>query len=513
LEARALGPFKQTEAAAILERVVDLPSVPAVALEIIQLTENEDSTLDELAEAISRDPALAGKVLQLANSSVYGTGSPVATLQRSMARIGTRAVKLLALSFSLAGSLPASGWGPFDFRQYWRRSIVRAVAARSLAGRLSSSQVDEAFLCGLLSRIGQLVLGHCLPEEYTDVMRAAGDEWPGSEHEQRVFGCDGAELGVALLRSWSLPDVLCDAIGFASKPSQPPDDGNDPSQSLARILRFASGFEALFCRNDHGPAMEQLISRWCDEHQMELDHLESFIVELESDVAETARSLDVEIGKIGIEEILATARLRIVQESLTIASDAQNVKQYAAKLEQENEALSDRAYTDALTQLPNRACFDETLKQHVLNREAGEGEALGVLLIDIDHFKAFNDTYGHVTGDEVLALVARSIRNAMRSGEFAARYGGEEFVAIISGVTEDGLAAAAERVRTAVETAKLDRAGATISVTVSVGGVCDSEIAHPEQIEKLVEAADGELYRAKRKGRNRCCIATAGSGS
>ena len=112
----------------LLEGVDRLPSIPAVALEIVRLTEDENCTLDEFAAVLSRDPALSGKVLRMANSSLFNLNSPVSTLQRATMVLGMRTVKLTSLTFSLAASLPSEGDGPFDLREYWRANGTQGTA-------------------------------------------------------------------------------------------------------------------------------------------------------------------------------------------------------------------------------------------------------------------------------------------------------------------------------------------------------------------------------------------------
>ena len=117
-----------------LKKADNLPSLPAVALDVLRLSQDEDVTLDAMATCLSRDPALSAKLLKLANSSLFGFGKEVTTLQRATMMLGMKTVKLMALSFSLAGSLPRKGRsGGFDYGEYWRRSLVCAVSARSLA--------------------------------------------------------------------------------------------------------------------------------------------------------------------------------------------------------------------------------------------------------------------------------------------------------------------------------------------------------------------------------------------
>jgi diguanylate cyclase (GGDEF)-like protein len=155
-----------------------------------------------------------------------------------------------------------------------------------------------------------------------------------------------------------------------------------------------------------------------------------------------------------------------------------------------------RAATDALTGIPNRAYFDELVELLGRGRRANDG--LGILMLDLDHFKALNDRYGHVTGDRVLRAIGDVLRSTVRTDDVPARYGGEEFVVVLRRATDETATEIAERVRRAVRF--LDRAalGVDEPVTVSVGvavGVAGAAA--------LVERADAALYRAKRRGRDR----------
>ena len=161
-------------------------------------------------------------------------------------------------------------------------------------------------------------------------------------------------------------------------------------------------------------------------------------------------------------------------------------------------AAEERASTDALTGLPNRRYFDEVCG--LLARRRRSGDAVGVLMIDIDKFKVLNDTHGHATGDEVLRAVAGAIVAALREDDVPARYGGEEFVVLLRNPSPAVALDVGERVRTAVRALDLGRLGVR-TVTVSVGVAVADEADQP--IAELIEQADRALYRAKRAGRDR----------
>ena len=173
------------------------------------------------------------------------------------------------------------------------------------------------------------------------------------------------------------------------------------------------------------------------------------------------------------------------------------------RLKERHKRLAAR---DGLTQLYNRRAFDERLAK-ARAREDRQGGRFAVLLLDIDHFKRLNDTFGHLAGDAALKHTARVLEGHLREGDEAARYGGEEFAIILPGADAAGAAPLAERVRAAIEGSQVVFEGARLAVTVSIGVAAWPEDGR--EIETLLAAADRALYAAKQDGRNRVASATA----
>jgi diguanylate cyclase (GGDEF)-like protein len=165
-------------------------------------------------------------------------------------------------------------------------------------------------------------------------------------------------------------------------------------------------------------------------------------------------------------------------------------------------AAEAKASTDALTGLPNRRYFDEFCG--LLARRRRSGDAVGVLMIDIDRFKRLNDTFGHATGDEVLRAVGGAIVSAVREDDVPARYGGEEFVVLLRNPTPEVALEVGQRVRAAVGSLDLRKLGVG-RVSVSVGVAVARQVDQP--IPELIAEADRALYRAKRGGRDRVIAA------
>ena len=172
------------------------------------------------------------------------------------------------------------------------------------------------------------------------------------------------------------------------------------------------------------------------------------------------------------------------------------------------EHLSNLAVHDGLTGIYNRRYFDETLARE-WKRTMREKAPLSLIMLDIDYFKKYNDTYGHQAGDECLRQVATTISGALRRpADMAARYGGEEFVVVLPNLKLEDSAKFGETIRAKIEALKMEHkqsdANPFITVSLGIASVVPSSIS---SYEELVGAADKALYSAKNKGRNRVCVA------
>jgi len=172
------------------------------------------------------------------------------------------------------------------------------------------------------------------------------------------------------------------------------------------------------------------------------------------------------------------------------------LQRYQKKLEKNNVELQEESLTDALTRIGNRAAFDLRLEEEVY-RAQRYGTELSLIMLDIDKFKGYNDSYGHPAGDKVLEKVAELLRSRARPSDFVARYGGEEFTVILPATGRNNARKVAESLRKAVETAKFPNRAITISAGVAT---LDEKLADTTA---LLQAADDAMYAAKKGGRNR----------
>jgi len=182
----------------------------------------------------------------------------------------------------------------------------------------------------------------------------------------------------------------------------------------------------------------------------------------------------------------------------------QRVNERTQELVEKNRRLEELATHDELTRLFNRRYFNEKLAEYSLLSERF-GHKLSCIMTDIDHFKIFNDNFGHQAGDYVLVNFARAIRESIRRTDICSRYGGEEFVALLPNTDLGDAQEIAEKMRRKVESNTLVYLGQVLRITASFGAACGS--THDELGDILVKNADDKMYEAKQNGRNRVCCA------
>jgi two-component system cell cycle response regulator len=207
-----------------------------------------------------------------------------------------------------------------------------------------------------------------------------------------------------------------------------------------------------------------------------------------SDVADRVRGL-------GLGAVDYLAKPFDVREMLARVQAALRTKQALDSLERANSELQAFSLTDPLTGLFNRHYFEEQLTAELENLDRG-GVRAACLLIDIDHLKDINDTYGHLAGDAALRRLAKIIRRRTRTSDLAARFGGDEFAVLMVGTSSLGARVAAENLRSCVEQATLALHGTVVSMTASVGLAC-FPLGQQKRIRVILEQADRALYRAK----------------
>lgn len=377
-----------------LERILahgSVPTLPVVAMRLLEMTSDPDVELSAIAELIQNDPGLATKVLKTVNSSFYGLAKPCPSIERAIAMLGLKAVKSLVLGFSMV-NLSEGMDQAIDLHGFWKHTILAAVAARQVAMVSDYPEPDEVFAAALFQDIGVLAMLAVCTDEYAPLIeRSKGDHHKLLELERHELGLDHIEVGAGLAEKWKMPEVLVAGIRHHH-------DSTPPENEYKRLIQCVVVGELLAttmtadmitqCYAD----LYSTANAWFGQGEADI---EETMDKVQTASSEVAKLLDQQIGELpSATELMSRASERLMETQL--------------QTQREVELAQQDAITDGLTRVPNRKHFD-TLIGPALAEAVANGTSVAVLFSDADKFKFVNDTYGHPCGDAVLIELAKRV--------------------------------------------------------------------------------------------------------
>ena len=198
----------------VVDRIEELPTLPQVAAKIMKLIDDPNSSAADIHKVMSRDAALAGKMLKLVNSAFYGLPHKVSNLNQAIVLLGFNTIKSLAMSVSVFGVFgKGKGAGKFDRERFWRRSVGSACIYRVLARKVKTVDPETAFVAGLLHDLGKLVMDQYAAEDLAKVIEEAEfRKCAFVDAERSVLTTDHSAIGAWLVQRWGFPDVLVDWV-------------------------------------------------------------------------------------------------------------------------------------------------------------------------------------------------------------------------------------------------------------------------------------------------------------
>ncbi len=490
----------------ILQRLrtcTNFPTPPPVALKVLQLAQTPDIDLAKVADAVSADPAIAAKVMRIANSAMYARRRQSANLRQALITLGLNATLTLALSFTLVNTLRRTSTGGFDFAAYWRRTVLSAAWGKLLASELGRRDAEEVFLASLLQDLGMLVVDKLWPEVYEGISPFKIEHARICQHEQNCIGTDHRSIGSALLGIWNMPAGLVQAVQHSHDASAGgvPEAENKP---FVRCVAMSGELSDVWLGARNEVALRrvgQQAHKFLGIQPHRLGEMFDLVRE-QLPVAEELFQMEL-YDAAQLQDITEAARETLMVRNLHQINEAQDLQRRTSKLEEENSELKTENVRDPLTNTHNRRFFEESLAREfeTANRH---GWPLSVVFVDLDKFKQVNDTFGHQAGDAALQTVAKLLRETLRDSDIVARYGGDEFVLLLPGVDAEKADGVGVRICSEIRGRSTQAPdGKTFGITLSLGiATCDSHNRF-DAPKALLAAADAALYHSKRTGRDR----------
>jgi len=384
---------------AVINRVLacpTLPSLPAVAVRVLELTADDRVNLQDLGTTIQHDQALSAKILRTVNSSYYGLRERCTTIHKAILLLGMRPVRALALGFSLVAAVDENDDG-FDYVAYWRRGLYTAVAAKAFADAVDDIDPEEAFLGGLLQDIGMVALHEGLGAEYGALCaRAVGRHAELTRLELERFDVQHTEVGALLAESWKLPDELTMQIRYHERPTAAPSE----YAGLVRSVALGNAVHDALTDEDPTPALRTLYARGKQWFRLTPSEVDAILLEVGKSAKELSRLFHLTIGP-GCDPAFVLQQAE--RQLIDLVRDEPRSSYAGEQLVRHADHVGAH---DPLTGAFGADGFDRAVRAAFATAKAGQ-TTLSVAQIAIDAVPLVAERFGTVARDElVIGLVA-----------------------------------------------------------------------------------------------------------
>ncbi|MCC6321970.1 MAG: GGDEF domain-containing protein [Phycisphaerales bacterium] len=474
-----------------------LPSLPAVALRVIELTSRSDTSMNVLAETIQHDQALTAKILRTVNSSIFGLRRKCASINQAIVMLGLNTVKTLALGFTLVGAIekatssdkrPAgagqNGQDGFNMAAHWRRSLDTAAAARAIANLASLPSPEECFLGGLLQDVGMVAMHLALGDEYARIIaQAAGSHAAVTRLELAALSTQHADIGAMLASRWKLPDELVMPIKYHERPTAAPAAHQGACRAVALgnlatdVLIGPDAVESLRRLHD-------LAARW---FSLGPDGIDQVLLTVSEHAREMASLLKVPIAPAGdAAALVAAARARLAELDAVggpIPSVSSLDGEHTEGIDELTGAFTRRRFEQTIV-----AAFEQA-------REVGGG--LSLAFIDIDGLDTLTARHGTDVRDTVIIVVAGRIEQAYSPARpLVCRYTDDRFAVLLQKADRPTAVRLTEEARTLIARDPIDIAAGQKGAPPNVRVAARAGLVIIEREDPLSFADAGEFVAA-----------------
>jgi len=487
----------------VLNTCTNLPSLPAVALKIIDASKDPDISLEQILSIISVDPAISAKMLKLANSPFYSKDHSINNLHDALMLLGNNATLTVALCFSLPSSLGKN----YTHANYWRRSILAASIARILGARLNVAKIEDLFLASLLQDIGILVISAMDKSPYPDEENKTLKHTDYVRYENKILNTEHPLVGAWLLESWGLPELIINSVKYSHSLNLGESAGKALDSNFHYCLSLSGDLADIWLDDNPSEPLQMIMSVAKTVLGLGEDGFNKLIVEIDESLPEISSMFEISL----VEEqdrrrVVDSARDLLIERSILSSKEHENANQQIETITKKVEMIEKESQLDGLTKVYNRQYFYDILKFEY-DKSKVNGKPFSLSFIDIDDFKLINDTYGHLVGDNVLKMLADYFTKNTRECDVFARYGGDEFLLMLSNSTPENFIKLLERLVVYFnKNVRVEVDRITLSVSISLGTVIYAGESYFLNVNALLQAADEALYEAKEKGKNRISV-------
>ncbi len=488
-----------------------LPSSPAIAKKILGLIDDPYSTAQQFAQLIEADPALAARLLKMANSARYAQRQKVTTIQRSVTVIGLGQLRVVALGFELVSHLDRLGAASFCLRTFWQQAVFRASLAREVALKVVPSLAEEAFLVGLLQDCGVLPLVQALGRDYAECFRHEHTR-PAAFYaaERKHFPYTHVDAIAALASMWQLPETI--ATPLATHHKRVRLGARSPEEAKLCGVSYLVGSCGFDGDRDDVPIEPSVLAYLREDLHLDEKALRECLATSRESYSQLSQMVQEDLSDdLDVTELLVVANRHLQRQAAesedrirAVEADRDQVLDEQVTLRSALGQYREQAARDPLTGLLNRRAVLDAAAA-CIHRVHENQSTVTVMFLDVDNFKTINDTFGHHAGDEVLKAVALAVGSAVGAIGIAGRYGGEEFIAIVPDLSEEDAREHAERLLAAIRAAQPEGVRLPGPITASLGAVWCRLHAAPAA-RSLISEADKLMYVAKRGGKDHCCF-------
>lgn len=486
----------------ILEEILAcpaLPTLPAVAVQVIDLTQDPDVSMPDLAATIQNDQALAAKILRTVNSSFYGLRQQCATIDKALILLGLSPVKSLALGFSLVSGLSGTEGDGFDYVAYWRRGLYSAVGAKAVANAAGLELEDEAFLGGLLQDVGVMAMHRALGKRYGDVLRAAGTHRRLVQCELDAFELQHSDVGASLAQRWRLPDELVMPVKYHERPTAAP-----PAYlELVQCVALGNIAHDVLTEEKSGPELTRFRARARDWFDLDEATVTELVETISNGSKELSSIFKLDTGPYANpEDVLRKAERQLIDVSREEAKDAEP--------EDGIEAIEASQQVDHVTGLGTLARFSDAA-HNSFKRAQAEDEPATIVYLMVDGYEEALRSGGVGATEEVLIGTAALLKKHFDPlGAVICRCGNDRFGIVLSGVGRaDAVNTASifrDELRESSRRWKIEGIDTSLNVTSSIGtATAEGTDEGPfGRVQQLAGAATKAMEASRHAGGN--CI-------